>query len=212
MSYLAQGLMSGFSQGFDAQRSKTRDAKSKAERDAERQLRKERQVIEDTRYYAAETNQQERQLAEDARRRIDREDALKRDARDFAFAKDRAATTDLNNTMALARQTRKDFGEEITAARNDETSRLNNDRLTAETELVKRRAADLANPSPRAITPMTTRTYVDEEGATVTERMPGAASPAAGSGEDFSAYEGQKLKGPDGKLYLIKNGRPVPAR
>jgi len=27
--------------------------------------------------------------------------------------------------------------------------------------------------------------------------------------QDFSAYEGKELKGPDGNLYVIKNGVPV---
>jgi hypothetical protein len=212
MSYLAQGLLGGFQQGYAAGNQAKTAAKLKAERDAERQLRKERQVIEDTRYYAAETDQQERQLAEDARRRMDREDALKRDARNFAYQKDRDATGDLRATMADARQTRMDWSTEQKDQRDEETRRIQNERLLADIELVKKQADAFGSPTERLEYDPNDPTGAPKR---IVTRRGGSADTAeadAGSAEDFSAYEGQKLKGPDGKLYLIKNGRPVPAR
>jgi hypothetical protein len=119
MSYLAQGLMSGFNTGFSATQTRKRDEKAERERAAERAMLRERQLLQDARYEDEMTRRQERQLVEDARYDQQQRTALERDARDYRFARDRAASSDMRATFADARQARQDFSTEIDKARSD---------------------------------------------------------------------------------------------
>lgn len=62
----------------------------------------------------------------------------------------------------------------------------------------------------RETDPLTGETKERTE-TTVRRPAPAAASPAAGVPPSGAPYkEGQRLRGPDGKLYIVQNGRPVP--
>jgi hypothetical protein len=42
-----------------------------------------------------------------------------------------------------------------------------------------------------------------------TPAPPAAPGQAPAAKPDFSAYEGKRVRGPDGATYLVKNGQPI---
>lgn len=156
MSYLAQGLLGGFNAGFAAGTNRKRDDKLKAERDAERALRQERQLIEDARYNDQLSRQQERQIVDDARweqqQKIAAEQRAEASAQrqlDNDMKKTAYVDQRLDRTMDLARQTRQDFSAEIEKARRDP---LIEARLAEEARALKLQNDAFGQPKPMQAT------------------------------------------------------------
>lgn len=216
MSYLAQGLQSGFNLGFQARTQRKRDDQGKAERDAERALMQKRQLLQDARYEDQLARQQERQMVEDARYRSSQEQELARDARNFAFQKDRAATADLNATMDRSRQARMDYSAEVDKARRDP---MQEQILVEQARALKLQNDAFGQPKPQATierlefdpfdeTAPPKRTITGPAGQLGELGAPALQPPQ----QDLSAYEGRIVRGPDNKRYIIKNGIPVPTQ
>lgn len=126
MSYLAQGLLSGFNQGFSAGTQAKHDKAMREERDAERAQRQKRQLLEDARYNDQLTRQQERQIVDDARwvkqQKIDadlRAEAAAQRQLDNDMRKTAYVDQRLDRTVDLSRQARQDFSTEMDKARLD---------------------------------------------------------------------------------------------
>jgi hypothetical protein len=165
---LGQDFLSGFQTTSgaafaykDRKRQAQRDSRFDAEREADRALRMERQILEDARYEDQLTRQQERQIVEDARYDQQRQSVLERDARDFAFTKDRAVSADLRATSADARQARQDFSNEITQARRDP---LQEDIMVQQARRLKLEADAIGQPRPMQATERLEYDPYDPEG------------------------------------------------
>jgi hypothetical protein len=177
MNYLAQGLQSGFSLGFNATQNHKERKERKKERAEDVEFRKARAQIEDEFRDAQLANRgaefAARQRLEDERLRMDAErlaHAKDADARDFGFRRDRAATSDLAQTRAEARQARLDFSAEIEKARTDP---FREQILAEQARELQLRNDALADPKPKPVQPMETITYDPRFGDEPVRRITG---------------------------------------
>lgn len=204
---LGDTFLSGFNTTFGAGMS-ARDRKDrKKQRDEDVEFRKARAQIEDefrdTQLANRGAEFAARQALDDERLRIEAERfaaAKESDARDFAFRRDRAASSDLRATAADARQARQDFSAEIDKARADP---FREQILAEQARELQLRNDALANPQPKPFVPTRTRSFVDDEGAQIVERMPlgaiaepatpGAGSPFRTTDDVAAAYRAGKI-------------------
>jgi len=217
MSYLAQGLTSGFQAGFSAANAKKLAADAKAEREKAQTLAQanryddlsraeERQLTEDARYNQEQETRTKRQLTEDARYEAAQKTALERDARDFAFQKDQVAYAKDKDLYAQARQARQDFSAEVDKARLDPYL-LGQEQ--AKTELLRKQADTYGQPTQ-------TITVEGEDRRTVTQGTPAAVARLTPPAESSPANAGAIKPGTiveqngrryrfDGKTYILLN-------
>jgi len=173
---LGDSFLSGFNTTFGAGM-QARDAKErKKQREEDLEFRKARAQIEDEFRDTMLANRgaefAARQALEDERLRMEAAHfahAKDMSERDFAFRRDQAADANLARLRAEARQARQDFSAEIDKARTDP---LHEQILAEQARELQLRNDALADPKPKPIVPTRTRTYVDDDGAQIVERVP----------------------------------------